>query len=158
MAITYIGLGSNIEPERQLEEALEALGLLGVLKNCSPRYHTEPMGEKDQPWFINQAVELETSLLPLELLRRLKKIERELGRKDRGRWQPREIDLDILLYENQTVASVELTIPHPGLAKRRFVLVPLAEIAPQTRDPKTGKTITQLFAECQDRLRVEPYG
>lgn len=155
--VTYIALGSNINPVQHLAAALQLLQSICSVKKISNLYHTEPLGDKDQPWYINQVVQLETTLSPADLLETLKHIEQTLGRQPRGHWGSREIDLDILLYENQTIATVALQIPHPGLSQRRCVLVPLADIAPTVVDPHTGKTIQQLLADCSDPLHIQPY-
>lgn len=155
--ITYIALGSNINPVQHLSAALRLLQSICSVKKISNLYHTEPLGGKDQPWYINQVAQLETTLTPADLLKTLKHMEKTLGRQPRGHWDSREIDLDILLYENQTIATVALQIPHPGLTKRRCVLVPLAEIAPHILVPNTGKTIQQLLNDCSDQLHVVPY-
>lgn len=157
MARTYVALGSNIEPERHLAAALVALKDIGQIEHISPLYRTEPLDHKDQPWYLNQVVALDTALSPTALLAVLKALEQRLGRQPRGHWESREIDLDILLYENQTVATVALQIPHPGLAQRCCVLVPLADIAPNALEPISGKTIRQLLADCTDSLAVQPY-
>lgn len=155
--LSYIALGSNLEPERHLAAAREALNELGTIVTRSAIYHTEPLEGKDQPWYLNQVVAVATTLAPAALLDQLKQLEQRLGRQPRGHWGSREIDLDILLYENQTIATVALQIPHPGLHQRRCVLVPLAEIAPQALDPRSEKTMQQLLQECPDQLHVERY-
>lgn len=152
---TYISLGSNIKPAEHLTKALSILGKVGRVVKQSSIYKTEPLGGKDQPWYLNQVVALDTKLPPEQLLAELKTLEHKLGRQPRGRWESREIDLDILLYETETIATVALQVPHPGLTARRCVLVPLAEIAPDAIEPHSGKTIRQLLAECADPLQVE---
>jgi 2-amino-4-hydroxy-6-hydroxymethyldihydropteridine diphosphokinase len=157
MPMAYIALGSNLDSEhgtRQdtLYAAIRRLGRLGHLAARSSLYETEPVGYRDQPAFLNAVVALETQLEPLPLLRGLLAIERELGRdRSRGPLQgPRTLDLDLLVMGDCTVAGEELSLPHPGLAQRRFVLAPLAEIAPQLRLPETNQTMTDLLALLPD--------
>jgi 2-amino-4-hydroxy-6-hydroxymethyldihydropteridine diphosphokinase len=147
----YIGLGSNLEePRAQLERALDALTRLqqSELLEHSAFYRSAPMGPADQPDYVNAVAALHTALAPLELLDALQAIERAQGRQ-RGpqRWGPRTLDLDILLYGGRTIDSPRLTIPHPGLAERNFVLVPLFEIAPELVLPD-GRTLAALVAAC----------
>jgi 2-amino-4-hydroxy-6-hydroxymethyldihydropteridine diphosphokinase len=139
----FVGIGSNLgEPERQIAEALELLRAevgIEVLAVSSLR-ETEPVGYRDQPNFLNGAVALETELSPRELLGRLLEIELRLGR-ERGagpRFGPRTIDLDLLLYGDETVDEPGLTVPHPRLAERRFALEPLAELDPSLEIPGHG--------------------
>lgn len=137
MANAFIGIGSNIGDRRG--NCLKAVTLLEqhgqTLLKSSSLYETEPWGVKDQPRFINMVVELETELSPSGLLSLLKKIEKDMGRVYSGRWGPRLIDLDILLYEELIVDEEELRIPHPRMHERVFVLEPLAEICPQKVHP-----------------------
>jgi 2-amino-4-hydroxy-6-hydroxymethyldihydropteridine diphosphokinase len=153
----YIALGSNLDSghgsrAETLCAARERLRCLGSVGARSSLYETEPVGYQDQPSFLNAAVALETQLEPLPLLRALLAIERELGR-DRSRGVlkgPRTLDLDLLVMENCIVAGEELTLPHPGLTERRFVLVPLVEIAPQFRHPQHDRTMAELLALLPD--------
>ncbi len=154
MAVAYLLLGSNIEPERHLNAAAQALTALGVITKQSSLYHTEPLGIAKQDWFLNQVVVLQTNLTPPALLQRLKMLEKILGRQTRHPLSPREIDLDILLYNSVVLDSVSLHIPHLGLPKRRFALVPLTEVAADAIDPRSGKLIYQLLADCSDHLSV----
>jgi 2-amino-4-hydroxy-6-hydroxymethyldihydropteridine diphosphokinase len=147
MAKAYIGIGSNVGDRRA--SCIEAVGLLRqagqtILKQSS-LYETEPWGMKDQPRFINMAIEIQTDLPPTELLSLLKKIEIEMGRVHTGRWGPRVIDLDILLYEDLVITGSELQIPHPVMHERAFVLKPLAEIAPEEIHPVLLKRIDELL-------------
>jgi 2-amino-4-hydroxy-6-hydroxymethyldihydropteridine diphosphokinase len=143
----YIGLGSNLGDRREnLRRAIAELGELGTLRVSSIR-ETDPVGVTDQPRFLNAAVELETDLPPRELLDRLLAIERRVGR-DRlheERWGPRIIDLDLLLYADEVVEEPGLTVPHPRLHERRFVLEPLDELAPDLVLPH-GRAIKDLLA------------
>ncbi len=151
-----VGVGSNLrDPEARVAEALAALRRLGPLL-ASSLYRTEPMGGTDQPWYVNAAALLETELGPEALLGELRAIERAAGRPaERARWSPRVLDLDLLLYDERVLETPELSLPHPGLAHRRFVLAPLSEIAPEVRDPRSGKSVRELLADLDDPLRVE---
>ena len=138
----YVGVGSNLsEPRAQVQRALEALG--GVrdsrLVVASPLYQTPPLGDVAQPAFVNAVAGLVTRLSPEDLLSELRRLERELGREaPRERWGPRIIDLDLLVHGRETRATQELTLPHPGMAERDFVLYPLADIAPHLDVPGLG--------------------
>ncbi|MCD6129126.1 2-amino-4-hydroxy-6-hydroxymethyldihydropteridine diphosphokinase [Candidatus Bipolaricaulota bacterium] len=156
MAKAFLGLGANLPPEEErLREALRLLSAKGARPVAlSSLYRTEPWGRADQPWFVNLVVEVETELPPRALLRVAKGIEQALGRKDRGRWGPREVDIDILLYEDLVVQDPDLTVPHPRLPARRFVLEPLCEIAPQARHPLLGLTMAELLSRVPDERRV----
>jgi 2-amino-4-hydroxy-6-hydroxymethyldihydropteridine diphosphokinase len=153
----YIALGSNLSSEHRtrsetLGAAVNLLGRLGRVAALSSLYETEPVGYHDQPAFLNAVVALETQMEPLPLLRALLQIERELGR-DRTQGVvngPRIVDLDLLLLGNRVVVGEELSLPHPALAQRRFVLAPLAEIAPQLRHPQSNQTMTELLALLPD--------
>ncbi len=148
--IVYLSLGSNIEPRLEyLDRAVTALESLGRLTALSPIYETEPLGPGQQAWHLNQVVGLETQLEPIELLQSCKQIEAALGRKTREHLGPREIDIDILLYNGRVVNTPELVIPHPALAQRRFMLIPLNDIAPDIADT--------LLKECTDTLQVKRY-
>ena len=139
----YVGVGANLdEPRRQVETALVELDGLPATRvaRVSSLYRTPPMGPQDQPDYINAVAELETGLGPLALLDELQRLE-HLHRRVRGseRWGPRTLDLDLLLYGALTLDEPRLTVPHPGLAQRAFVLVPLAEIAPDLEIPGLGR-------------------
>lgn len=144
----YIGIGTNIEPRmKRMREAISALGELGTLKNQSSIYETAPYGFTEQPNFLNAVVLLRTNFELSELHHALRQLEKELGRKNRARWHEREIDFDILFYDSVIFASDTLTIPHPELQKRAFVLAPLAEIAPDQLHPVLQKNIGALLRE-----------
>lgn len=119
---------------------------------ASSIYETAPRDVEDQPWFLNQVIECETDLFPRQLLTRLQKIEKALGRKHRIAKGPREIDLDILLFGDTVMKAPELEIPHPRLAERRFVLEPLAELAPEKRHPGTRRTVREMLAAVMNQV------
>jgi len=156
-ATAYIGLGSNLPsraggPKATLLAAIDRLAGLGRPAARSSLYRTEPVGYADQPPFLNAVVALQTALPPLELLSRMLAIEREFGR-ERGQAPakgPRTLDLDLLLVDALVLNQPQLTLPHPEMAARRFVLAPLAEIAPALVHPVLRKTIKALLAELRD--------
>ena len=136
-----------------MADALERLESGGIrVARKSSFYETEPQELLDQPWFLNMVIEVETSLFPLQLLARVLKIEREMGRRRLVPKGPRIIDLDILLYGNHVVNVDRLQIPHPGLAARRFVLEPLVELAPDLRHPILRKSMRELLADVTDQI------
>lgn len=150
----FIGIGSNIgERLHHLQEAVDRIALLAgtEVNEVSAIYMTEPVGESEQNRFFNGVVELETSLAPEELRRQCKTIEQELGRPDAyPRWSPRVIDLDILLYDELSLHTKTLTIPHPELHCRKFVLIPLLDLA-NPLHPTMHQTILHLLSCCSDR-------
>jgi 2-amino-4-hydroxy-6-hydroxymethyldihydropteridine diphosphokinase len=153
-----LSLGSNLGVRREnLEAALAALGQLPetTLTRRSRIYETEPYGVIEQPGFLNMAVEIETGLQPLELLEAIKSIEHRLGRQHTERWGPRKIDIDIILWGDLVLETERLTVPHSDYRRRAFVLIPLAEIAPQAVDPITGMTVAQLAARPDLQGRVQ---
>jgi len=146
----YLGFGSNIGNRiKNLERALASLAAQPGIRviSTSSLYETEPVSFRDQGWFINQAVGIETTLPPFELLRVTQHIENSMGRTRAIRWGPRSIDIDILLYGDLIIDHDGLTIPHPRMTERRFVLVPLAEIAPSLMHPKIGERIRAILID-----------
>ena len=143
----YLSLGSNIgDREENLRLAVERLAAQDIrVLHRSRIYETEPVDYLDQAWFLNQVVEAETTLFPMQLLARIGRVERELGRKRTVKKGPRTIDIDILFYAAAVVESARLEIPHPRIAERRFVLAPLAELAPDMRHPVTHRSVRQML-------------
>lgn len=153
----FLGLGSNIgERHVFLNRAANAVARIPqtTIIWASSVYETSPYGMTDQPTFLNAALQIETALDPPALLAEVKGIERRIGRTSGDRWGPREIDIDILLYEGLAVNDAAVTVPHPELEKRRFALVPLREIAGDIVHPVSGMTIEELARACSDQGRV----
>ncbi|MBI5050958.1 MAG: 2-amino-4-hydroxy-6-hydroxymethyldihydropteridine diphosphokinase [Nitrospirae bacterium] len=153
MPIVYLSIGSNLgSREKNCEKAVELLTEKGVkvLKRSS-MIETEPWGLKEQPDFINMAVEIETALAPEELLKTIKATEIELGRQKDIRWGPRIVDLDILFYDDLILKTPELEIPHPLIKEREFVLKPLSEIAPEKIHPLLNKSVRDLLNELKSK-------
>ncbi|MDD5579188.1 MAG: 2-amino-4-hydroxy-6-hydroxymethyldihydropteridine diphosphokinase [Methylobacter sp.] len=147
----YIGLGSNLDnPAEQIKSARSAIASIAGVKELafSSLYHSSPMGPQDQPDYLNAVMAVETHMPPIDLLRCLQAIENEQGRIRKGeRWGARTLDLDLLVYSDQQIETAELTVPHPGLADRAFVLYPLAEIAPHLSVAGKGN-IADLIVKC----------
>ena len=141
----YLSLGSNLgDRQAQLETAIEKLRQVGTVGAVSSFYETEPVEVRQQGWFLNCAVKLETEAMPRQLLARVLEIERSMGRKRTQAKGPRNVDIDILLFGTSVIEAKGLTIPHPAMHERRFVLEPLAEIAPEVRHPVLKKTAREL--------------
>lgn len=151
MKIVYLGLGSNVgDSETLMRTALDTLNGPDLkLLRTSGIYETEPIGFREQPWFLNMAAEFETGLFPKQLLHRIRRVEKELGRVRTIRNGPRTIDIDILLYGNAIVQTAELEIPHPRYRERRFTLAPLVELNPSLRDPVTHRTVSEMLADLK---------
>ena len=152
----YLSLGSNLaDREKHLREAIAALRKAGVrVEKVSSIYETEPVDYPEQPWFLNCVAQGATELEPQTLLRELQGIEARMGRKKTVPKGPRIIDIDILLYDDETVDTAELQVPHPRMRMRRFVLEPLAEIAPGLRHPSWDASARELLARTTDQTVV----
>lgn len=159
MEQVYLGLGSNVgDREGTLFRALTALGERGLLVTArSELYLTEPVDAPPQEWFLNAVAGGRTALAPDDLLRACQEVERELGRVRVVFRGPRTIDLDLLLYGDRVERGPHLTLPHPHLHERRFVLVPLDEVAPDVVHPVLGLTVRELLRRCPDTARVLPW-
>jgi 2-amino-4-hydroxy-6-hydroxymethyldihydropteridine diphosphokinase len=143
--VVYLSLGSNLgDREAHLKTAIAQLGVLGTITDISSFYETEPVEFTAQPWFLNCAVKLETEKQPRQFLNEVLKIEKQMGRERLREKGPRIIDIDILLFGNSIIDERGLTIPHPAMPARRFVLEPLAEIAPEFCHPVLKRTVAEL--------------
>ena len=154
----YVGLGSNVGD--RVGNIRKALSMLDKVDNVSvlavsSLYETEPEGYEDQDLFVNAAAQMETTLSPGELLYLFKRVEQAIGRKKTVKWGPREIDLDLLIYDQLCLQNADLVVPHPRMHQRAFVLVPLAEIGADVLHPVLGKTIGTLLAELQTTKSVQ---
>lgn len=157
MAQVFISLGSNLGS--RIYNCRLAVKLFSKKKatitTLSPWFLTEPLGIP-QPWFINAVAQVTTTLSPMALLDTLQQVEKALGRREKCTGGPRIIDLDILLYDRLILNTERLTLPHPKFRERRFVLLPLATLAPELQEPVTGTSIQELLKNCQDPSRVIP--
>ena len=153
MKTAYIALGSNLgdraENLRLAREQMQSPNLR--LTRASSLYETEPRSLLDQPWFLNQVIEAQTTLFPRQLLARLLKIELEMGRKRTIPNGPRVLDLDIVLFGDSVINAAGLEVPHPRMAERRFVLEPLAELVPELRHPRTRLSVREMLAHVMDQ-------
>lgn len=153
----FLGLGSNLgERQRYLQQSADELKKVRETKVVwvSSVYETEPWGKTNQPKFLNACMEVETSLRPPELCAETRAIELRIGRSSGEHWGPREIDIDILLYDGLVFEDETVKVPHPEMENRRFVLVPLQEIAPDLVHPINGMTVQELVAASKDKGRV----
>jgi len=155
MADAFIALGSNLG--NRLHHLIASVDLLRSTEkiiSIAPLYESSAYGYTEQPMFLNSAIMLQTTAEPLVLLERLKEIEKQVGRKQRIRWGPREIDLDIVFYDQLIMRNDRLTIPHPDFQNRRFVLQPLTDMAPGFISPLHQKTLLQLLNVCTDTTKL----
>lgn len=155
----FLLTGGNMgEREENLLAAIEHINQhCGLITNSSSLYETAAWGNTEQPAFLNQALEIETELTARQLMRRILKVEKLMGRVRKEKYGPRLIDIDILLYADEIHNYKLLKLPHPEMQNRRFALLPLAEIAPHIIQPVLQKTITELLAVCKDELEVKKY-
>ena len=157
MPLVYICIGSNVGNRIVfLKKAINEIKNLNgiVLRNLSSVYETEPWGYKEQGYFLNQVIEIETEEKPVALLKKLKETEKKLGRSEGKKWQEREIDIDILFYGDYIIKKKGLEIPHPEIQNRKFVLIPLNEIAPAYIHPVLRNSISEILRTLRDNSSV----
>lgn len=155
----YLGLGANLgAPEAQLARAIDELSAAGTVEAVSSLYLTEPVGRQDQPPFLNLVCRVATSLSPSELLAQIRSVEERLGRVRRRRNDPRTIDIDILAYADKVLDTPDLSIPHPRMHARAFVLVPLGQIAPDWKHPALGLTPSEMMDAARPAEKVAYHG
>lgn len=153
LVTAYLGLGCNLgDREGNIATALQRLSQRMTIDQVSSIYETEPTGYREQPWFLNAVCRVSTGLDPSSLLRLIKEIETELGRVPSFPHGPRIIDIDILFFGDEVMETDTLTIPHPRIAERFFVLIPLVEIAPELVHPVAQKTLKQLLEEASEQM------
>lgn len=155
--LAYIGIGSNLGDK--VKNCLEAIERIvkaeeNELIGQSSLYQTEPWGNEDQDWFVNAVIKIKTSLNPEDLLKQLRTVEEQLKKRKEERWGPRNIDLDILFFNDEVIETPDLTIPHPSLHLRRFVLVPLHEICPDFIHPQLKLSVRELLKSTGDEKEV----
>lgn len=154
MAIVYLALGSNVgNGDQQFDAAIELLTASLTNIEQAPRYSSKAVGVTDQPDFLNTVIRAETTLSPMELLSLTQSTEQRVGRVKRFHWGPREIDVDIIFYDDQIIDLPDLSIPHPRFSERDFVLKPLRDITPDFVDPSSGLTVQELY----DQLPVDAH-
>jgi 2-amino-4-hydroxy-6-hydroxymethyldihydropteridine diphosphokinase len=155
----YLLLGGNLGNRTlYLQQARKRIAAqVGPVMRSSSLYETAAWGNTDQPSFLNQVLEVQTELMPEEVLQRINAIEQELGRIRQEHWGSRVIDIDVLFYDDLVLQTQRLTIPHPQLHLRRFTLLPLVEVAPGLVHPVLGKSIAQLLEACEDKLEVQEF-
>jgi 2-amino-4-hydroxy-6-hydroxymethyldihydropteridine diphosphokinase len=155
--VVYIALGTNLGDRlANLKLARDSLAEAGVLVASSPVYQTPPWGIVDQPAFLNQVVQIRTDLPPVKLLKYLKSLESRMGRVPSVKYGPRLIDMDILFYDNRIIERRKLQIPHPRMAERAFVLVPLADLAADLKHPVSGLSVKEMLVQV-DASNIRPY-
>jgi 2-amino-4-hydroxy-6-hydroxymethyldihydropteridine diphosphokinase len=157
MTTVYIGIGSNLGEKH--ENCLKAIEMIEEIPGCetvkqSDLYLTKPVGVEDQDWYVNGVITLQTNISPQDLLHHLMSIEEKMGRVRRERWESRIIDLDILFFGQEIIHEENLTVPHPRLHLRRFVLIPMTQIAPDFIHPSLGLTMAQLSGKCPEDGQV----
>ncbi len=151
----FLGLGSNLgDRVSYISNAVREISEIDAIRSVSSLYETEPVGYKNQPGFLNLVIEIETALKPPELLKQLQAIEKRVGRTNQAHLRPREIDIDILLYEKLVYENHDLIVPHPELQNRRFVLEPLCEISSDVIHPTLHESIGSLLNRCPDTSQV----
>jgi len=159
MKEVYLALGANVgDAAGNIAKAISLLAACLQEVKQAPLYRSKPAGYAGQPDFVNSVIRGQTGLSPEELFSFVKQVEQQVGRVERFRWGPREIDIDIIFYGDQIIKSSKLTIPHPRFAERDFVLKPLADLDPNLKDPLSGKTIGQLLAAVGNLTDLQPLG
>jgi 2-amino-4-hydroxy-6-hydroxymethyldihydropteridine diphosphokinase len=157
LARCYLGLGSNLgDREGAVRESIDLIAAGGDIevRGVSSFYVTKAWGNENQPDFVNAVAAVDTDLKPAEVLARTRAVEIEMGRERREKWGPREIDIDLLLYGDEVVETGDLSVPHPGIEERAFVLVPLLELAPDLVHPVTGKRLAESLRRLESGVEV----